>query len=54
MPGEWAWISDAGAPEKRAGHQSVWTGAEMIVWGGENSGFHGDNRNDGARWRPIV
>ncbi len=33
-----AWVptSTAGAPSERARHTAVWTGAEMIVWGGSN------------------
>jgi N-acetylneuraminic acid mutarotase len=30
----WAPLSDAGAPSARRGHVAVWTGSEMIVWGG--------------------
>ena len=38
----------------RTSHSAVWTGSEMIVWGGANLGFHGGVRNDGARWRPST
>jgi hypothetical protein len=37
----------------RNSHLAVWTGSEMVVWGGTNVGFHGSDRNDGARWRPF-
>src|SRR5439155_392223 len=30
----WAPINSAGAPEGRSLHTAVWTGSEMIVWGG--------------------
>ncbi len=30
----WTALSTAGAPVKRSGHTAVWTGSEMIVWGG--------------------
>jgi N-acetylneuraminic acid mutarotase len=32
----WTATSTAGAPDQRAGHTAVWTGTEMIVWGGGN------------------
>ncbi len=39
------------APADRAGHTAVWTGSEMIVWGGQDfSGFLGD----GARYNPTT
>src|SRR4029450_6955063 len=30
----WTPTSTAGAPEARSSHTAVWTGTEMIVWGG--------------------
>ncbi len=33
----WREISTSGAPVKRFGHSAVWTGTEMIIWGGANS-----------------
>lgn len=30
----WTLLSAAGAPSARAGHSAVWTGRQMIVWGG--------------------
>ncbi len=39
-----------GAPfARRAFHTAVWTGNEMIVWGGTGSGY----LNDGARYNPA-
>ena len=39
IQGTWDAIG-LGLPEPRAGHTAVWTGTEMIVWGGEsNTGF---------------
>jgi N-acetylneuraminic acid mutarotase len=32
------------------GHTAVWTGAEMIVWGGGGNGF----RNEGGRYEPAT
>ena len=46
-----------GAPAARGYHTAVWTGEEMLVWGG----FGGDYLNDGGAydpvsdsWRPIA
>src|SRR4030095_17242858 len=33
-PDTWTAIQSAGAPSPREAHTAVWTGAEMIVWGG--------------------
>jgi hypothetical protein len=38
-------------PSARAHHSAVWTGTEMIVWGGHNAGqFH----NTGGRYNPLT
>ena len=34
-PSEDSWTS-TGAPDGRADHTAVWTGSEMIVWGGDD------------------
>ena len=34
---QWTAISSIGAPDPRSGHSSVWTGSQMIIWGGANS-----------------
>jgi N-acetylneuraminic acid mutarotase len=44
------WTATAAPPEPREGHAAVWTGAEMIIWGGANSNF-GD-LNTGGRYNP--
>ena len=36
--GVWLPMSLTGAPEGRFGHSAVWTGTEMIIWGGQTSG----------------
>jgi hypothetical protein len=48
----WYPISVSGAPSPRLYHASVWTGTEMIVWGGI---LVGPNPifNDGARYNPA-
>jgi N-acetylneuraminic acid mutarotase len=54
----WTKTSTSGAPSPRGGHSAVWTGSEMIVWGGsskavapEGVGF-GD-LNTGAIYEPV-
>jgi hypothetical protein len=50
-----AWLSTAtnGAPTGRFGHTSIWTGSEMIIWGGEAQvGF--DPQNTGGRYNPST
>jgi len=42
----WVAISNTNAPAGRSLHTAVWTGKEMIVWGGYNTG------NDGGRYNP--
>ena len=41
------WTATAGPPDGRSGHTAVWTGSEMIVWGGSYA--NGSFRNTGAR-----
>jgi len=47
----WAATSTTNAPTARASHTAVWTGNEMMVWGGVNgpSGL-----NSGGRYDPIA
>ncbi len=53
----WRPISTANAPSPRSGHTAIWTGSEMIVWGGIgllgplNTGGRYDPATD--TWRPI-
>lgn len=44
--GGWLETSLTSAPVARSGHTAVWTGSEMLLWGGKNSG--GVLRNGGA------
>ena len=41
-----------GVPEARTSPTAVWTGGEMIVWGGLNA--HGSQRNSGGRYDPLT
>jgi hypothetical protein len=45
----WQPQSNGTAPSGRISHTAVWTGTEMIVWGGYNSGYLGD----GGRFNPT-
>jgi N-acetylneuraminic acid mutarotase len=51
----WTTTSTTDAPSARAVHTAVWTGSEMIVWGGwdggENPPFY---LNTGGRYNPIT
>lgn len=47
--GTWSSLPLDGAPAARAGHCAVWTGREMMVWGGSVSG----SRQSGGRIEPI-
>src|SRR2546423_3496556 len=47
----WTATSTVNAPSERRFHTAVWTGSEMIVWGGSNlSGF----LNTGGRYSPAT
>lgn len=54
----WRPVATTGAPAGRYGHTAIWTGQEMIVWGGR--GADSSVLGDGARydpasdtWRPL-
>jgi len=57
-PASFTWSSlsssnESGAPTPRWQHTAVWTGTEMIVWGGlEDDG--GTKTNSGARYNPST
>ena len=46
----WQPTSNAGAPEARTGHTAVWSGTEMIVWGGGGAAVYAN----GARYDPVA
>ena len=46
----WTAISTTNAPAPRASHTAVWTGSEMIVWGG----YGGTYLNTGGRYDPST
>lgn len=48
----WTPTSTSNAPAARYQHTAVWTGSEMIVWGGYNGGTNG--LNTGGRYNPST
>lgn len=49
----WAELSVRGAPQGREDHTAIWTGSEMIVWGGEVRGSGVVPLGSGARYSPA-
>jgi N-acetylneuraminic acid mutarotase len=49
----WTATSTTGAPLARIFHTAVWTGSQMIVWGGETGNGFGD-LNTGGRYNPSA
>jgi len=47
----WAATSTANAPAARQNHTAVWTGSEMVVWGGDASS---SAMNTGGRYDPAT
>ena len=45
----WTAVTTTGAPSARYNHTGVWTGSEMIVWGGLGRA----NLNTGGRYNPA-
>ena len=45
----WRTIAITNAPTERYGHTAIWTGSEMIVWGGRNENSFLDT---GGRYNP--
>jgi N-acetylneuraminic acid mutarotase len=51
----WTATSTTSAPSRRAGHTAVWTGSEMIVWGGSATCTNCvDFLNTGGRYNPST
>lgn len=48
----WSEILASSPPASRDRHSAVWTGREMLIWGGFGSG--GTNLDSGARYRPEI
>jgi N-acetylneuraminic acid mutarotase len=47
----WSPVNPQGAPDTRYAHSAIWTGTEMIVWGGVNGSIV---LNTGARYSPVT
>jgi hypothetical protein len=47
----WTATSTTNAPSERAFHTAVWTGSEMIVWGGAGIGGYA---NTGGKYNPVT
>ncbi|MFZ5787734.1 MAG: Kelch repeat-containing protein [Acidobacteriota bacterium] len=47
----WSPTTLANAPEGRTAHTAVWTGSEMIVWGGSNTNLQ--YLSTGGRYNPV-
>lgn len=45
----WKPVRKSGSPAFRLGNTAIWTGTEMIVWGGEREG----PVNEGSRYNPV-
>jgi len=53
----WTALSTTGAPRDRCLHTAVWTGREMIVWGGIHIGFSMSDKvvlADGGKYNPET
>ena len=50
------WLPTAltGAPTPRYRHTAVWTGSEMIIWGGFSGAYNFVTLGDGARYSPAT
>ena len=49
----WTEMTAAGAPDGRFQHSAVWTGSEMIVWGGSTSASAFVYAGTGGRYNPV-
>jgi N-acetylneuraminic acid mutarotase len=50
----WTATATSGAPAARFGQSAVWTGSEMIVWGGAPTFFTATKLNTGGRYNPAT
>jgi N-acetylneuraminic acid mutarotase len=58
----WTTISTVNAPAARSHHTAIWTGTEMIIWGGSNEQYNynlgyvvaGNYLNTGAKYNPTT
>jgi N-acetylneuraminic acid mutarotase len=50
----WLPLNTTSSPSARAFHTAVWTGLEMIVWGGSSTGLKNGGLDDGGRYHPAT
>jgi N-acetylneuraminic acid mutarotase len=51
----WTPTGTVGVPEARSDHRAIWTGSQMIVWGGTVNGINGPyGTYTGARYNPAT
>jgi N-acetylneuraminic acid mutarotase len=50
----WIATSVTNAPAARYFHTGVWSGKEMIVWGGYSGGINGNQLNTGGKYNPET
>jgi N-acetylneuraminic acid mutarotase len=48
------WTATSGPPDGRVGHTAIWTGSEMIVWGGVNYSSLYSPFGTGGRYNPST
>src|SRR2546430_8879979 len=46
----WTATNTYNVPDPRSGHTAVWTGSEMIVWGGNGQDIFSSTLNTGGRY----
>jgi N-acetylneuraminic acid mutarotase len=51
---DWQSLASSVPPEARYDHTAIWTGKEMIVWGGRNETRPVGPFNNGARYDPVA
>lgn len=50
----WAATNTSGAPSERDSHTAVWTGSQMIIWGGSGALGGGIGLDLGGRYNPLT
>ena len=50
----WTPTNTYNVPQPRSFHTAVWTGSEMIVWGGNGQDFFSSTLNTGGRYDPAT
>ena len=54
LANSWTATNTYNVPDPRNSHTTVWTGSEMIVWGGVGQGFFNNVLNIGGRYNPAM